>query len=152
INQDIYIYFSNYTRIILHIIPTANCVTSSMSPYRLSTATAKFRFIQAPRYGPMTTSPRNENILINRLGISSGKAATRLSSPSMSCLTPGTFQTCENHSSRSFLVNLLSYRLGSFGGKLRGGPLRKIRMYSMSRVTYAFGGRNPDPRKAPLPL
>src|SRR5947209_13214372 len=113
---------------------------------------ATLSVVPDPRNGSRTVSPRIENILINLLGISSGKAATRLSRPSKSCLTPGTFQTCENHSSRSFLVNWLSYRLGSFGGKLRGAPFRKMRMYSISGVTYAFGGRNPDPRKAPLPL
>src|SRR6266566_1401321 len=85
---------------------------------------ATLSVVPDPRNGSRTVSPRIENILINLLGISSGKAATRRSRPSISCLAPGTFQTCENHSSRSFLVNLLSYRLGSFGGKLRGEPLR----------------------------
>src|SRR5437660_11685083 len=109
---------------------------------------ATLSVVPDPRNGSRTVSPSIENILINLLGISSGKAATRLSRPSISCLAPGTFQTCENHSSRSFLVNLLSYRLGSFGGKLRGGPLRKMRLDSIPRVTQAFGGSNPHPWKS----
>src|SRR5437016_14328613 len=105
---------------------------------------ATFTVVPVPRKGSKTISPMQENIRIRRYGSSSGNGAVS----AWFCLSPRRSQVCENHTSLSAFEYWLAYLNGSWGVMTRLGPLRKTRMYSQSRVTYALGGKKPDPRNA----